>query len=129
MKTQDPAKTLQLDGTPDRDKSLRPILNIRCPKDGGSGPSPVPLRGNAFGPQGGGPLGHLIEWRSDRDGFLGTGTAISAPLTPFPHVITAEVTDPQGRVRSKSVSISVMGGTEPMEWICDDDDDGGDGGI
>ena len=58
------------------------------------------------------------EWRSDEDGYLGTGD-INEELSSGNHTITASVTDSDGRERHASISIRVKNGDEE-----DEEDDG-----
>jgi hypothetical protein len=52
-----------------------------------------------------------MEWSSDIDGPIGTGSSFSATLTDGFHTITALVTDSGGRTSTSSVQITV--GTPP----------------
>ena len=54
-----------------------------------------------------GDLSAGIQWSSDVDGVLGTGSQLTVSLPAGNHVITAEVTDSHGKVASDSVTVSV----------------------
>ncbi len=57
-----------------------------------------------------GDLGALIEWTSNKDGVLGTGTSASiniSTLSPDTHTITASVTDSGGLVGTNSITVIV----------------------
>ncbi|WP_196137628.1 hypothetical protein [Aliikangiella sp. G2MR2-5] len=54
-----------------------------------------------------GDLSHLTQWKSDKDGFLGTGTNINAVLTPGNHTVTASVKDSANATASTQIAIAV----------------------
>ncbi len=54
-----------------------------------------------------GSLNSLIIWSSDKDGYLGTGAAITCSLSPGVHTITASVNDSLGKTASKTLAVTV----------------------
>ncbi len=76
--------------------------------------SNVPLQGTAHDPEEGFLDPSQLEWYSDRDGFLGTGTAIhgfgmvsDVPLSLGTHTIELRATDGSGAVSSDYVTITI----------------------
>ena len=54
-----------------------------------------------------GSVSSQIAWSSSRDGALGTGASLQAPLSSGLHVITASVTDQTGLVGSAQVTVQL----------------------
>ena len=64
------------------------------------------------------PTSLVVEWTSDRDGFLGTGRlSLFSGLSPGTHVITATATDSFGWTVSDSVQITVSNMPPFMEIL------------
>ena len=61
-----------------------------------------------------GDLTTSLEWTSSIDNVIGTGGSFPTTLSDGNHFITAEVTDPDGKSGSDSVSITVGSG-----GVCD----------
>ncbi len=96
-----------------------PSLTITSPADGA-----VVQAGIAFNlvasandvPDGN--LASQVQWTSDRDGFLGTGSPRSVALsTRGPHLITAKVTDSTGTTVPYSIRLVVQDLVPPEVWI------------
>lgn len=68
--------------------------------------APARLRATATDAEDG-DLSSGITWSSDRDGPLGTGASLDAALSAGPHLITAQVTDGDGRARSATLAVTV----------------------
>jgi hypothetical protein len=82
-------------------------------------PTPLALRAVATDPEDG-DLSATIEWRSDRDGPLGTGANLTASsLTPGTHVISATVRDTTGRSAEASVGVTVTAGALVFRSVAD----------
>lgn len=60
-----------------------------------------------------GDLSGSIEWSSDLDGPLGTGSSVSVTLTAGSHTITAFVQDLAGNAASTSVAVTVASNAAP----------------
>jgi hypothetical protein len=68
----------------------------------------VTLEGSASDPTEGSLSGASLEWSSDRDGTLGTGSTVTtSSLSGGPHTITLTATDSDGNTGSASVPILV----------------------
>lgn len=96
-----------------------PSLTITSPADGA-----VVQAGIAFNlvasatdvPDGN--LASQVQWTSDRDGSLGTGSPRSVALsTRGPHLITARVTDSSGTTVPYSIRLVVQDLVPPEAWI------------
>jgi hypothetical protein len=60
----------------------------------------------------------FVQWRSDRDGFLGSGSPRAVTLSSGgPHLITAEVTDKSGTKVPYSIRLSVYESDPPRRFI------------
>jgi hypothetical protein len=88
-----------------------PEAVISLPQDGAVIPPgmPVIFSGNAYDREDGTLPGSSLAWGSDRDGFLGTGDQVLAPLSPGWHTIFLTATDSNGN--PAVVSIRVFVGT------------------
>ena len=53
-------------------------------------------------------LSHLIQWSSDKDGFIAQGSAAFVVLSLGEHVLTAQVTDSQGLSSSDSITVTMI---------------------
>ncbi|MCH9648225.1 MAG: DNRLRE domain-containing protein [Deltaproteobacteria bacterium] len=60
----------------------------------------------------------FVQWRSDRDGFLGSGSPRAVTLSSGgPHLITAEVTDTSGTKVPYSIRLSAFETDPPRRYI------------
>ena len=97
------------------DPNTAPVVTITAPADGSSSTegSRVLFTVTATDAESG-DLVTSVNWTSDLDGALGTGSFLDLDnLTVGTHVITAEVSDPQGLQGSDSISVTVNANTEP----------------
>jgi hypothetical protein len=61
-----------------------------------------------------------VEWRSSRDGLLGTGTTVStATLTQGTHTVTVRVDDGAGGVATDNVQVTVVGDVSQLPPLPD----------
>jgi hypothetical protein len=67
--------------------------------------TPFVLTGYAYDLEDGTLEGRALEWFSDKDGSLGTGTQIITHLSPGTHTITLVVSDGQGLTDTSAISI------------------------
>ena len=87
--------------------------------------NPVTLEGLATD-QSDGDLSHLLEWSSDVDGHLAVGALVEVHLTIGQHNLTARVNDSDGLMGNATVVVTaVRQGAEPMDWVGEEDEDGG----
>lgn len=88
-----------------------PMITITEPMNGGliQESTPVVLDASVTDPEDPpGSLNGSVTWRTDVDGFLGSGTPFQASFaTPGPRVLTASVADSAGQVATHSVAITV----------------------
>jgi len=71
--------------------------------------SQLRFEGSAFDIDDGVLLGDAISWRSDRDGFLGTGVMLrTSALSAGIHRITMSATDSEGNVSSATITLRVV---------------------
>lgn len=112
-------RAAQYAGFAARPATSPPSLTITSPADGA-----VVQAGVAFNlvasatdvPDGN--LASQVQWTSDRDGFLGTGSPRSVALpTRGPHLITARVTDSTGTTVPYSIRLVVQDLVPPEVWI------------
>ena len=69
----------------------------------------VQFGADAADPDLGGNVGEHVEWRSSRDGLLGTGTTVSTvALSRGTHAVTVRVDDGAGGVATDSVQVTVV---------------------
>ena len=89
-----------------------PQAVISLPQDGAVIPPgmPVIFSGNAYDREDGMLPGSALAWESDRDGPLGNGEQVLAPLSPGWHTISLTATDSNGN--PAVVSIRVFVGTQ-----------------
>lgn len=86
-------------------------LLIISPAPGSAVPMQSQLRfeGSAFDIDDGVLQGDAIGWRSDRDGFLGTGVMLrTSALSAGIHRITMSATDSEGNVSSATITVRVV---------------------
>lgn len=85
-----------------------PTVSITSPLEGlvVDGSAPVDLAGAALDPEDG-DLSATLSWVSSIDGPLGSGAALSSPLTPGVHTIAALATDGAGVVGAEDVVVVV----------------------
>ncbi|MFO0597689.1 MAG: PKD domain-containing protein [Myxococcaceae bacterium] len=86
-----------------------PVATITAPTNGAQlvlG-TPTPLQGSATDVEDGTLVGASLTWSSDRDGALGTGTALAPTLSQGVHVITLTARDSQNATGTASVTVSV----------------------
>lgn len=68
----------------------------------------------------GGKVAEHVEWRSSRDGLLGTGTTISTgALSQGTHTVTVQVDDGTGGVATDSVRVTVVGDASQLPPLPD----------
>lgn len=98
-------------------------MSISSPSDGAVFPAGevVSFAGVAVDAEDG-DLSSSLTWRSDRDGDLGAGAAVSATLTTGDHVVTARATDSDGMSGSASVSITVEENEPPVVTVISPED-------
>lgn len=89
--------------SPNRPRILRPVTGATLPSG-----LPAVLRGSATDRESGQLLGDALEWRSDVDGFLGTGELSTAILSAGRHRISLTATDPGGGSASSEVVVTVV---------------------
>jgi chitodextrinase len=85
-----------------------PLAQLLSPADGSAwfAGQAIPLRGTASDPEQAVPAAALT-WASDRDGPLGTGEAVTAPLSPGTHRVTLTATDAFGDRGTATLSVLV----------------------
>ncbi|MCP4472788.1 MAG: hypothetical protein GY815_19285, partial [Gammaproteobacteria bacterium] len=85
-----------------------PAVNISQPVGGGvfTAGDMITFSGSAIDIEDG-DLSSGLQWTSDIDGFLGTGSTISAILSVGDHLVSASVTDSSGLSAGNTVSLSV----------------------
>jgi Leucine-rich repeat (LRR) protein len=66
----------------------------------------VEFAGSANDPEDG-DLNNLIQWHSDLDGSLGSGTQVSMVLSVGEHIVSASVTDFDGATSTQSVTVTI----------------------
>lgn len=93
-----------------------PVVTITNPGEGASigDRSGVTLQGTAEDPEDGTLSGASLEWSSNVDGVLGTGTSVGTGLTLGTHVITLTATDGDGGTGSVSVTVNVYDEPPPL---------------
>jgi hypothetical protein len=92
-----------------------PVVSINSPADEAVFPEGTPIQFTGMaGDAQDGDLSALIQWRSDVDGALGTGTTISFTLSTGTHSITAAATDTGGRQGSSTIQVTVTATSLPF---------------
>ena len=86
------------------DYESAPVVNIDRPLDGKMFPSGAVSFEARVTDVEDGDLSAVVEWDSDVDGFLGTGSPLSTTFSDVFHTITASVTDSGGARRTDSIS-------------------------
>lgn len=100
-----------------------PTVSIVSPDDGTTVTegTPIGFAGTASDEEDG-ILSSSIEWRSSRDGALGTGAGVTATLSVGTHTVSASVTDSEGESASASVAVQVLEDGPPTVEITDPED-------
>jgi hypothetical protein len=95
-----------------------PVVRILHPPDGAQAVVGVPVafHGSALDDVEG-EMGAALVWTSDLQGLLGTGTALTVPLVPGRHLVTAAVTDHDGLRSTAQVGLQVLPPGSPMLTI------------
>lgn len=95
-----------------------PSLNITAPADNSStAATTVTFTATATDAQDGDRRA-FVQWTSDRQGALGTGSPLTTTLTHFGrHLITATVSDSSGTRIAKSILLNVTETVAPQRWI------------
>jgi hypothetical protein len=88
-----------------------PLVDITSPANNAhSAPGEiVALAGVAYDPEDGSLSGDALVWESDRDGVLGTGTSLAAPLSPGKHRVTLIATDSDNNQGTAGLTLFVGG--------------------
>jgi hypothetical protein len=87
-----------------------PELDITAPETGAifMEGMPVTLQANGWDAEDGGLPGHIFEWRSDRDGILGTDDSLTLKtLSVGTHHITVSAADSDGNVGTATIDVVV----------------------
>jgi Metallo-peptidase family M12/Bacterial Ig domain len=94
-----------------------PSLTITSPAHGATVTSATTLTATATDPQDGDRRA-FVQWTSDRQGALGSGSPLNVNFTRFGrHLITATVSDSSGTRIAKSIELLVSETTPPQVWI------------
>jgi hypothetical protein len=94
-----------------------PTLSISSPSHGATITSPATFTGTASDAQDGSRTA-FIQWSSDRQGALGTGSPLGVTFTHFgKHIITATVSDTSGTKISKAIEVLVSESTAPQRYV------------
>jgi hypothetical protein len=85
-----------------------PTLNITGPADGTTADenSAVTFSAAATDSEDGN-LSGSIQWRSNKDGLLGTGASVTVTLSKGRHTITATVADSGGQTDSDTIMVRI----------------------
>lgn len=99
--------------TPDENEP--PSATILSPGDGATFPEgeEITFEGSGTDPEDGTLAGTSLEWASDLDGAIGTGSSFSAVLSVGTHTVTLAATDSDGATSTASVSVTVEPVNEP----------------
>lgn len=97
--------------------NLPPDIDILSPQNGETfaEQNAVMLSASAYDTEDGS-LSAMIEWYSDRDGYLGQGASISSQLSVGTHVLTARVQDSAAVPSEASVSVLVNADQPPSSY-------------
>jgi len=89
-----------------------PTASITSPVNGASfaGGAIINFTGTGTDPEDGPLAEDSLMWTSDKDGLMGTSTAVSTSLSINDHTVKLTVTDSEGNTGSESISISVNSG-------------------
>lgn len=94
-----------------------PSLTITSPAHGATVTASTTLSATATDPQDGNRAA-FVQWTSNRQGALGTGSPLNVTFTHFGrHLITATVSDTSGTKIAKSIELLVSESTAPLVWI------------
>ena len=74
------------------------------------GSRPVYLTGGAFDPDDGALTGSQLQWSSNIQGALGSGSLLPVKLQPGTHTLTLTATDSDGNAISTTTTVTVVGG-------------------
>jgi hypothetical protein len=101
-----------------------PVVTITAPAPGTQFPATeeVAFAASAFDLEDG-DLSNAIVWNSNLDGFLGTGPAITAILSPGTHIVTASASDSGGRATHAGAPVEVIYRPVPAgftDWVTAD---------
>jgi len=90
-------------------------VSIDAPETGFSQPAadPIQLLGSAYDPDDGFLSGTQLQWGSNVQGALGTGSPLSVSLRPGPHTITLTATDSDGNKLTSTTDVFI-GGAAPI---------------
>lgn len=92
-----------------------PLASIVSPPGGETfdAGTPVTLQGEGVDLEDGSLGDGALSWSSSRDGALGTGQLLEAPLSLGSHVITLTATDSDGQIATATVALTVTGTPPP----------------
>ena len=99
-------------------------LVIASPVDGASFDEgeTINFAGSAIDAEDGTLRGNAISWKSDIDGYIGSGNGFSASLSQGEHIISMIATDSDGGVSTTSISLSINGTSESLSLTLDNPD-------
>ncbi len=89
--------------------SSDPVATITNPENGSVHPenSDISFTGTGSDDEDGTLSEASLEWSSDTDGQLGTGTAVSSMLSTGSHTVTLKATDSDGAMNTDTITITV----------------------
>jgi hypothetical protein len=93
-------------------KKVPTVIEITSPATGyaQSSADPVYFSGGAYDPDDGQLSGAALQWTSDQQGALGSGSPLWVKLNPGAHKITLTATDSDGNSISTSIGVLIGGG-------------------
>ncbi len=99
-------------------------LLISYPVDGASFDEGeiINFAGSAFDAEDGALRGSALLWKSDIDGYIGSGAGFSTSLSQGEHIISMSATDSDGGVSTTSISLSINGTSESLPLSLDNPD-------